>query len=107
MIKTILFDLDDTIFDHKQCRLFSEDVNSRKPDKAIFETALLKGESKPEEAIFIGDSWEADMIGATNCGIKAVWLNRYNRVCPDSSLVYEIQSFNNIDYILNFISHQF
>ncbi len=42
-----------------------------------------------------------------DCGIKAVWLNRYNRVCPDSSLVYEIQSFNNIDYILNLISHQF
>ena len=83
--------------------ILSEEVGSRKPDKAIFEAALQKSGSAPDEAVFIGDAWETDIIGAANCGIKAVWLNRYKKDCPDSALAYEIKSFDDIDGILDHI----
>ena len=83
--------------------ILSEEVGSRKPDKAIFEAALQKSGSAPNEAVFIGDAWETDMIGAANCGIKAVWLNRYNKPCPNAGLVYEIKSFEGMDGISNYI----
>lgn len=83
--------------------ILSDEIGARKPEKAIFEAALLKSESNPEEVVFIGDSWSSDVIGATNCGIKSIWLNRYNQVCPDAHLAYEINSFYDIDSILNYI----
>lgn len=83
--------------------VFSEDVGARKPEKTIFETAMRKSNVKPEEAVFIGDSWESDIIGASNCGMKTIWLNRYKKNCPNSNLAYEIQSFDPIENILRYI----
>lgn len=82
--------------------ILSEEVEAIKPDKIIFEEALKKADSRPEEVIFIGDSWTSDVLGALNCGIRTIWINRYNQQCPDSNLTYEINSFSNLyDYIMN------
>jgi haloacid dehalogenase superfamily, subfamily IA, variant 3 with third motif having DD or ED/haloacid dehalogenase superfamily, subfamily IA, variant 1 with third motif having Dx(3-4)D or Dx(3-4)E len=83
--------------------ILSEDIGSRKPDKAIFSAALQKSGSEPQEAVFIGDAWEIDITGAAACGIKAIWLNRYNKECPDPGIAYEIKSFDDIDSILAYI----
>lgn len=85
--------------------ILSEDVKSRKPDRGIFEAALLKSGSKPEEAVFIGDSWVPDIVGASNCGIRTIWINRYNQDCPDCNLTYQIQSYNEITNILDYIAN--
>ncbi len=83
--------------------ILSEEVGFRKPDKAIFQKALSKCNAKPEEAIFIGDSWNSDIIGASDCGIKTAWLNRYNYSNLNDGLAYEIQSYEDIAGILNYI----
>lgn len=83
--------------------IFSGDIKFMKPDPAIFEAALTKGKSKPEETIFIGDSWGADIVGATNLGIKAIWLSRYGQPCPDNNLALEINSYENPQSILDHI----
>lgn len=83
--------------------ILSEEVGSRKPDKVIFETALQKSGSKSEEAVFIGDAWDIDITGAANCGIKPIWLNRYNLVCPNPNIAYEIQSYDDMNGILEYI----
>ncbi|MGZ3944207.1 MAG: YjjG family noncanonical pyrimidine nucleotidase [Mucilaginibacter sp.] len=55
--------------------IISEVVGVNKPDKAIFEHALeLAGATKPE-SLMIGDSLEADVYGAFNFGMDAIYFN--------------------------------
>ena len=51
-------------------------VQSAKPDAAIFEYALNAVGVPPKEAVHVGDSFEADIIGAHTAGIRAVLLDR-------------------------------
>jgi putative hydrolase of the HAD superfamily len=53
----------------------SEGSNSLKPNKEIFEFALLKSGAAKEESIMLGDSFEVDIIGAMNAGIDQVFIN--------------------------------
>lgn len=55
--------------------VISEDVGVNKPDKAIFEFALNLARAQKQESIMIGDSLEADVYGAQNFGIKAIFFN--------------------------------
>jgi 5'-nucleotidase len=56
----------------------SEVAGYAKPDQRIFETALQHFDVTPSEAIFVGDNWKADITGAIDAGINAIWLNRHN-----------------------------
>ena len=51
-------------------------VRSAKPDAAIFEYALNAVGVSPKEAVHVGDSFEADIIGAHTAGIRAILLDR-------------------------------
>ncbi len=51
-------------------------VRSAKPDAAIFGYALNAVDASPEEAVHVGDSFEADIIGAHTAGIRAILLDR-------------------------------
>jgi len=63
--------------------IISEIVGFNKPDKAIFEHALnLAGASK-NESLMIGDSLEADIYGALNFGMDAIYFNPFNNPKPD------------------------
>ena len=46
-----------------------------KPEKSIFNKALNLASVQAHEAIHVGDSVKADIIGANNSGIKSVWIN--------------------------------
>ena len=65
--------------------VISEDVGVTKPDKRIFEIALERLGAKPDETVMVGDSLHADIRGARNAGIAAVWLNRATREKKDQS----------------------
>lgn len=62
--------------------IISEDVGVNKPDQAIFEYALQKAGAKKENSIMIGDSIEADIRGAQDYGIKAIFFNPLNKEKP-------------------------
>jgi HAD superfamily hydrolase (TIGR01509 family) len=81
----------------------SEEVGVPKPDARVFETALSRLGSTPDQAVMIGDSWASDILGATALGIPAIWLNRYDRPCPDASLATEIRSLEPVDAIADLI----
>ena len=81
----------------------SEEVGVPKPDARVFETALSRLGSTPDQAVMIGDSWSSDIVGATALGIPAIWLNRYDRPCPDASLATEIRSLEPVDEIADLI----
>lgn len=53
----------------------SEASGSLKPDKTIFEYALAKAGADKNESIMIGDNLEADIGGAMNAGIDAIFVN--------------------------------
>ena len=70
----------------------SEEVGAMKPDPAIFRYALAELGLAPDRVTMVGDSWEKDILGALECGMDAVWLNRYRVTCPEPGLVAEIRS---------------
>ncbi|WP_297507243.1 TIGR02253 family HAD-type hydrolase [Thermococcus sp.] len=53
-----------------------EDVKTIKPDPKIFLVALEALNTRPEEAVFVGDSLTQDVYGAKNVGMTSVWVNR-------------------------------
>ena len=69
--------------------IISEDVGVNKPDKAIFEYALNIASAQKQESIMIGDSLEADIRGAQDFGMKAIFFNPLNREKP-SDVAWQI-----------------
>jgi putative hydrolase of the HAD superfamily len=61
----------------------SEEVGASKPDPAIFRAALERLDCRPDEAVMIGDSWPADVLGARAAGIRAIWFNRRRVARPE------------------------
>lgn len=55
--------------------ILSEDANSQKPHKEIFDYALINTNSKRSESLMIGDCWDADILGAYQSKIDQVWFN--------------------------------
>ncbi len=54
--------------------LDSAQAGMSKPDPALFLTALADVEFPPEKVIFVGDSYERDIIPAGQVGMKTIWL---------------------------------
>ncbi len=61
----------------------SEDAKSYKPRKELFELALKSTGLKPEEVVHIGDSMSSDVKGASEVGIRAIWVNHSGREVPE------------------------
>ena len=53
----------------------SEETGCEKPHPFIFLSALRKLTLRPEDCFLVGDNFENDIIGATNLGITAYWMN--------------------------------
>jgi len=56
----------------------SEEVQSYKPGKYIFNVALKKADCRGTESIMIGDSYEKDIIGGKNMGMTTIWINKFS-----------------------------
>lgn len=53
----------------------AEVAGVKKPNPIIFNYALQLANAKVEESIMIGDSYEADVLGAMNVGLEAIFFN--------------------------------
>jgi len=75
----------------------SEMVGVKKPNPLIFEFALNKASTTVKKAIMIGDSLEADIIGAKTVGFKTIHFNAHNElphdICPMINDLREIKAF--------------
>jgi len=60
----------------------SSEFGIRKPDPKIFEFALNKLKAAPGESLFVGDSYEIDILGAENAGLTAVLFDPLKRFDP-------------------------
>ena len=64
----------------------------------IFRVALERLECSADEAVMVGDSWAADIVGASGLGIRAVWFNRGRRPAPEPELlIQEIAAFEPVE----------
>ncbi len=71
-----------TLIDHAGIRNFFDVILSsaaqgiRKPNPRIFLTALDALGVSPERAVMVGDTLGADILGAHNAGMVAIWITR-------------------------------
>ncbi|MBN1188438.1 MAG: HAD family hydrolase [Dehalococcoidales bacterium] len=56
----------------------SGEVGVEKPDPPIFLAAIERSGVKKGEAVYIGDQYQSDVLGAGNVGMKAILLDRYD-----------------------------
>lgn len=80
--------------------ILSEDANIQKPHKEIFDFALINTNSRRSETLMIGDSWEADIVGARNAGIDQLWLNPEGLPANGFTPTYSVRSLTEIKEIL-------
>lgn len=63
-------------------------IGISKPAAGIFHAALTGLGVSPEAAIYTGDTYSDDIIGAKGAGMHAAWLvGEENKECPDASLI--------------------
>lgn len=53
-------------------------VNLRKPDPAIFRLALEQLNLAPHEAVYVGDSYGHDVLGAERAGMRAILIDPFD-----------------------------
>lgn len=58
-------------------------AGAAKPARAIFDVAVKTGGAQRHETLHVGDHPEADVVGASNAGLKSVWVNRHGDDWPD------------------------
>ncbi|MGB7528957.1 YjjG family noncanonical pyrimidine nucleotidase [Sphingobacterium cellulitidis] len=63
--------------------VISEIVGINKPDIRIFQHALNNGKANKTEAVMIGDNLDADVRGAQNAGLEAIFFNPFELEKPD------------------------
>lgn len=55
--------------------LSAGEVQSWKPDKAIFEHAMQRAGVRADETVYVGDNYYADVVGARNAGIHPILID--------------------------------
>ncbi len=62
------------LLDYFEEIVISKDVGYRKPNPRIFTYSLARLGVKPQESLFVGDSYVQDVLGAGQVGMKTIWL---------------------------------
>ncbi len=62
--------------DWLQVMVTSQEVGFNKPHPEIFKAALKQAGVKPEEAIYVGDQYQIDVLGAKKAGMVGILLDR-------------------------------
>jgi putative hydrolase of the HAD superfamily len=76
----------------------SQDAGANKPQPEIFLEALKRAGVQPPEALYIGDQYQVDVIGANGAGMKGILLDRtdhYHEItdCPRIRSLSEVTAF--------------
>lgn len=80
--------------------ILSEDAGINKPHPDFFTYALKNTNSRRDETLMIGDSWDADIVGAYKSHIDQLWLNPKNENHRDFEPTFTVRSLEEIKRIL-------
>jgi putative hydrolase of the HAD superfamily len=67
---------------HFKFSISAEKMGANKPCSSLFHEAALKAGAEFEQLLHIGDSAEADVIGANKAGCRSVWFNPARQAWP-------------------------
>jgi len=81
--------------------LAAGEVNSFKPEPGVFEHALRRVSLSPKEAIYVGDNYYADVVGARRAGLRPVLYDPLG-IFPEPDCT-TIKSFDELNSILKVI----
>ena len=70
----------------------SEEVGVKKPNPLVFTTALAKAKASAQSSVMIGDTFDADILGAEGVGMDTIFFN-YRKEIPKNG--YKV-----VDYLL-------
>ena len=78
------------------------EVGVWKPDPAIFERAFQESDSTPDQAIYIGDNYYADIVGAQRAGMHPILLDPEG-IFPDAecTVIRTLGELVELDLITN------
>ncbi len=74
----------------------SEEIGAAKPSPLIFEEALRRAGAGAEQCVMIGDNFQADILGAADCGIDAIWYADAQQRVDHNRIVLVSQSYEAI-----------
>ncbi|MCU6713269.1 HAD family hydrolase [Paenibacillus sp. J5C_2022] len=77
-------------FFSRESLIISELIGVEKPHPIIYQKALEQFNIRPQDTLFVGDSWKNDVIGPTELGMKAIWVNFRNKPIPDNNIPYGV-----------------
>lgn len=76
----------------------------QKPHQSIFQKAMTVMNCNEDECIHVGDSYECDIVGANDAGIKSVWITSSNAI-ENTVASYKVDSVLTIEDILSELVH--
>jgi 5'-nucleotidase len=77
--------------------IISEEVGEEKPNKHIFDIVTLKWNDTRKKPLYIGDSWNQDVVGAINAGWDCIFLNsRKEHIKTGHKPVVVIDTFHDL-----------
>jgi putative hydrolase of the HAD superfamily len=78
----------------------SQDAGAVKPQPEIFRFALQQGRVEPGEALYVGDQYRVDVVGANAAGMKGILLDRvgYYKQKPDCPVIKSLKEV--IEYVV-------
>jgi len=62
--------------DHVDAVVIAQAVGASKPSPRIYQRALELADCLPQEALMVGDDYARDVVGALQCGLRAIWMHR-------------------------------
>jgi putative hydrolase of the HAD superfamily len=63
------------LLEYLEFSLTSGEVSSWKPDPTIFKFALQRMELQPQAAVYVGDNYYADVVGANRAGLQPILID--------------------------------
>ncbi|MDU7210376.1 MAG: HAD-IA family hydrolase, partial [Streptococcus sp.] len=74
-----------------KCVLVSQATGFQKPEKEIFNLAAEQFDMNPATTLYVGDSYDNDVVGAFNGGWHSMWFNHRGRsLKPGIKPVYDV-----------------
>jgi putative hydrolase of the HAD superfamily len=84
------------------CIVLSEEISIRKPDPEIFRKAADLLEVQPSACLYVGDSYDSDIVGAKAAGMSTCWFCR-DASYPENAVVhtdFAVSSLEKLQWIL-------
>lgn len=91
------------ILDRFATIVVSADHAAAKPDPRLFHVALTALGVGSDEAVFVGDNWWIDVIGALSTGLRPVWFNRFALAPGDGRAVAQLSGYDDTGHAVRVI----